>query len=118
MSGYYGPHGEEPEILETDTFYTKLFRHGNKAQEEKLLHHRHKTGIYHLPIYYALERLRQELSELSMEIHSTPEIPLPESQIDYGAVRREFADIANFAHMGIYTCDKIIERKKDEEKEI
>lgn len=77
-----------------------LLEAGNKAQLEKLKENEHKTGFDDLEIDYVYKRIKEEVKELMFE--------LTENSINYVATRKELADIANFCHMGILTCDKLI----------
>jgi hypothetical protein len=75
-----------------------LLEAGNKAQLEKLNENDHKNDFDSLELPYIFKRITEEKNELCNE--------LVEDVIDYSKARREFADIANFAHMGILACDK------------
>lgn len=92
--------------------YTKLLKAGNAAQLEKLKENEHKTGFEDINIYYAYNRLKNELQELSIEMYYMPrKVWALRENINYPAIRHEAADIANFAHMIILQCDKIQKRK-------
>ena len=77
-----------------------LLEAGNKAQLEKLKENDHKKGFDSLDLPYIFKRITDEKNELCNELVNEP--------IDYKATRKEFADIANFCHMGILECDKHI----------
>ena len=79
----------------------KLIQAGNKAQLEKLHEHGHKNGFDNIDIDYAQSRIWDEWSELVVESSL--------KNRDHKKIRHEAADIANFAHMIILQCDKIIE---------
>lgn len=83
--------------------YDGLLKSGNRAQMEKLQQNGHKRGFDDIDIPYAKERILEEWSELAKAINEGQ--PLEE-------VRSEAADVANFAHMIIYVCDrKILEKQ-------
>ena len=93
--------------------YKALLAAGNKAQMEKLEQNGHKEGFDDLEIKYVYKRLKQEMKELWKEIYSKPFLLMlsfifPRHYTNYRATKYEFADIANFAHMGIMACDKEI----------
>lgn len=78
--------------------YEKLLESGNKAQLEKLLLNEHKKGFEDIDLDYAMNRIYQEIEELH-EAHLF-------NDKDFSAIKKEAADIANFAHMIIYKCDQ------------
>lgn len=80
--------------------YAGLLSAGIAAQHEKLLKHRNKDGFEGLELSYLLQRLYDEYQELGVEIRA--------AERDYGAIRAEAADVANFAHMIIYNCDNLL----------
>ena len=79
--------------------YKKLLESGNKAQLEKLLLYKEK-GEFPTDLYLLILLLKAEYGELLVELYLK----------DYKAIRKEFADIANYAHMGILACDKELEK--------
>lgn len=79
-----------------------LLNAGIKAQLEKLDENGHKKGFDNLDTFESYYLLVAEVKELRVEIYM--------SKTDYQATRKEFADIANFAHMGILACDKEINK--------
>lgn len=81
--------------------YDSLIDAGNKAQIEKLEENSHKKGFENINLSYAFHRLQEEMDELSNEIYDNLE-----SGGRIEEIRREAADIANFAHMIIYKCDQ------------
>jgi hypothetical protein len=83
--------------------YTALIESANKAMLEKLKENEHKNGWDGIDIGYTTKRIFDEYLELCKEvgIRNTREI------------RREAADVANFAAMIIYQCDK---KLKEESK--
>ncbi len=89
--------------------YDKLLKSGNNAQLEKLKENEHKKGFDDIDIDYSFRRLHDELRELFSE--------LAEDVIDYTKVRKEAADIANFAHMIIFKCDQVLDRTENRIKE-
>ena len=79
----------------------ELFIHGNVAQLEKLKENEHKRSFEEFTVAdlrYIIKRIGDELTEASTEVY--------EKKVNIQEARKEFADIANFAHIGIYICDK------------
>jgi hypothetical protein len=81
--------------------YDGLIKAGVKAQIEKLNLNKHKKSFDKVTLSYAYRRLKDEMEELRIALASRPI-----SNKRYEDIRKEFADIANFAHMGIYHCDQ------------
>ena len=79
--------------------YDKLLAAGNAAQLEKLKRDSHKPPFETMDVEEAFGLMRQETHEVFTELYSSREI-------DYTALRSEFADVANFAHIGILACDR------------
>lgn len=79
--------------------YEELLKAGNKAQLEKLKENKHKKGFDEISIPYAYGRMKEEMSEL-FKARGTENI------------RLEAADVANFAHMIILKCDKMLANKR------
>ncbi len=77
-----------------------LLKAGNAAQMEKLQENTYKRGSDDINTFYALRRLSEEVKELEDEFWL--------KEKDYKKIRREAADVANFAHMLIVACDKEI----------
>ena len=75
--------------------YRKLLRAGNRAQLEKLKENSHKDGFDNIDIDYAINRIQTELNELKYARRFYKN----------NDVRREAADVANFAHMIILSVD-------------
>ena len=93
--------------------YEKLISAGNKAQLEKLKlpENQHKRGFDDIDIHYAVKRITEEINELVKETFKIQEktgylITIPIDEMDIEAVRKEAADVANFAHMIILKCDQ------------
>lgn len=84
--------------------YDNLLSAGNKAQLEKLEENPHKRGFDNIKLEYAHTRIKEEMAELNIEINGYPH----SQTIDWQKVRREAADVANFAHMIIFKCDQEI----------
>jgi NTP pyrophosphatase (non-canonical NTP hydrolase) len=84
-----------------------LINAGNKAQVEKLIENNHKHGFDHLSIDECIAGLLEEKDEACEEYNK--------KVIDFKALRRELADVANYAHMGIMACDREILKIKEEE---
>ena len=77
---------------------------GNKAQLEKLKENEHKKGFDDCNLEYVDFRLSEEIDEYKDE--------MCKKNKDYSAIIKELADIANFCHMGILTCDSIIKENR------
>jgi len=82
--------------------YSNLLDAGVAAQLEKLKENEHKKGFEDVDIYYVYRRIHDEYRELGEEIFYDKF----QNNIDYNKVRREAADIANFAHMIIVKCNQ------------
>ncbi len=78
--------------------YDSLIKAGNKAQIEKLRENDHKDPFNTVALWDAYCLLRDEIEELDFEID--------DSNKDYSKIRREAADVANFAHIIILKCDQ------------
>ena len=85
--------------------YDELLKAGTGAQLEKLLENPEKSGFDNINIEYALDRILDEFIELRDAIRKTGIPPITHLQL----IRREAADVANFAHMIILRCDKELE---------
>lgn len=83
--------------------YDGLIKSANNAMLEKLKENEHKPGFNELTLKEALLGIGTETMELSQEIFSNGALQ---------NIRREAADVANFAAMIIYQCDKMIEAFK------
>ena len=79
-----------------------LFQHGNQAQREKLEQYEHKEDWMDLPITTLYAFIMGELEELQHEIAVFDIMDNPDNLAD---IRKECADIANYAHMIIQRCD-------------
>ena len=78
--------------------YRELLEHGNKAQLEKLLENKHKED-WPNEIDYTYACMDLEMKELQKEVYRG-------YGVDFSKIRREAADVANFAHMIILACDR------------
>lgn len=85
-----------------------LIHAGNTAQIEKLNENHHKDSFNNIPIDVCIIGLEEEHNEV-FEEYAKP-------VIDYPALRRELADVANYAHMGIMACDREILKLKELEE--
>lgn len=74
------------------------------AMLEKLFENDHKGTFDAMGIDTLFHLMEDEVKELSDELCK---MPLDATQL--GKIRREAADVANFAAMIIYRCDKLIE---------
>lgn len=82
--------------------YKELLTHGNEAQLEKLKENKSKCGFDNVKIYYAAQRIYQEYNELITEVNNQ----MLSEKDRLNRIRREAADVANYAHMIILKCDK------------
>ena len=85
--------------------YSQLFIHGNQAQLEKLKENESTEGFDNIDIQYAMTRLYEEHVELHNLLIDDDNEEW-RKKLDYEQIRREAADVANFAHMIILKCDK------------
>lgn len=91
--------------------YDELLSAGQKAQLEKLKENDHKSGFDEIDIPQSFHRIKDEYIELGEELFyekqgcSFFEYKF-KKDIDFEAVRKEAADVANFAYMIILQCDK------------
>lgn len=76
---------------------------GERAQLEKLEANDHKGGWGEIPLNELAASCSIEVWELTDELLKEP--------IDYEKVRAEAADVANYAHMIIQRCDKMLEEQ-------
>lgn len=93
--------------------YDELLKAGNAAQIEKLEQNEHKDGFGDIDIKYAYKRIKQETCELWKEIYLKPLLKMlsfmfPKHYENHRAIRHEASDIANFAHMIILSCNKVL----------
>lgn len=90
--------------------YNKLFESGNRAQLEKLKAKSYKgNGWENIAIDFGMRRLFDEIGELwCYRKENNP--PFTEKKL-HEIIRNEAADIANFAHMIILKCDKILKKE-------
>lgn len=96
--------------------YDELLTAGNKAQLEKLKDNEHKEGFNNIDLYYANERLSEEVEELEKELYNIAILEgttqyFCKKKLNYKKIRHEAADVANFAHMIILACDKEIKKE-------
>lgn len=75
-----------------------------EAMKEKLIENNWKKPITDLTLPQALLRMKEELVELAEELNK--------ADTDYKAIRRELADVVNFAGAAIIHCDREILRGK------
>lgn len=92
--------------------YKQLFNEGNKEQLEKLKQNEHKSGWDDIDIKYAFERLSHERDELLLKIKNYNIGTIHQTKIGLNEIKEEAADIANFAHMIIYKCNRLIEKEQ------
>jgi hypothetical protein len=90
-----------------DGEYHDLLRAGNAAQVEKLKRNAYKSGYEDIAFDYAWKRLKEEMHELNIALCLISLTDL-EYENTLKNIRHEAADVANFAHMLIYKCDKLI----------
>ena len=95
--------------------YKDLFRAGNKAQTEQMECNRHKRGWQNFPIHDSYQGIKMSgihLQDYLFDLFTDKKRKL--RKVDYKEVRKKAANIANFAHMIILKCDKVI--SEDEAK--
>ncbi len=98
--------------------YDELLKSGNNAQLEKLKENEHKRGFEDIGLYYAFKRLDEEYEELKCELYDFSSFGrIHKNTFDFSAIRKEAADIANFAHMIILKCDQELERTENRIKD-
>jgi NTP pyrophosphatase (non-canonical NTP hydrolase) len=68
--------------------------------KEKLAENTHKGPITTMVLVEAIERMKIELWELLEELNK--------EEWDYVAIRRELADVMNYAGAGVVDCDRVI----------
>ena len=83
--------------------YKKLLKAGNAAQIEKLKENEHKEGFDSIDKSKLFKMLYQEVGELHQAMRKPD---------NYKEVRREAADVANYAHIIILACDRIMEAEE------
>ncbi len=98
-----------------DRNYDELFIRGTNAQREKLEENDYKEGFDNIDIYYAFGGLSKERDELLLAIAILElglDVPgeINTQETGYKTIRREAADVDNFAHMIILKCDKELEK--------
>ena len=92
----------------TDRNYTQLITAGTAAQMEKLKQNEHKRGFDNISFEYAYHRLIEEVGELS-EAFRAKVVNIQGIK----NIRSEAEDVANFAHMIILKCDKLIKEMSE-----
>jgi len=85
--------------------YEALFKAGNTAQLEKLKENEDKPGWDNITFVTTFTGLLEEVKELIAEVKGDI------SDEGYEKIRREAADVANFAHMIILRCDVILDKE-------
>jgi len=99
----------------------ELLNAGTMAQIEKLKENEHKDGFDSLDIIDTYMRLFDEVLELGEELFDNfgmADIMKLKEKPDYVSVRRESADVANFAHMIVLNCVKKSDAAKNLDFEI
>lgn len=91
--------------------YKELFESGNKAQLEKLEENEHKRGYDNIGLGYARERIKRKCEELFIELGFIP-LTNPHFKPAIERVREKAANVANFTHMIIFKCDKILKKER------
>jgi len=81
--------------------YKTLLKAGKAAQVEKLDENPDKPGFDNIDLDWAYKRLKDETHELKVELYGV-------KIRDHESIRKEAADIANFATMIIYKCDQLL----------
>lgn len=93
--------------------FNKLLKLGKEAQLQKLIENDHKQGFEDMPIHDAFILINEKMHIISKEIYERYDEwigqVIPEDQLNLDIIQSKLADIANFAHMGILTCNKLKE---------
>jgi len=84
--------------------YNLLLKEGRKAQIEKLKENDHKCGFDTERVEILFQKLIVETLELRVEVYALKR--------DWKKIRREAADVANFAFMIILKCVQMLYREK------
>lgn len=101
----------------SDRNYDELLKSANIAMLEKLKENEHKNGFEDIDIEFAINRITEETDELDIEFNGIAMYKAWKGKMhktNYHKVRREAADVANFAAMIIYKCDQ---KMKEGERE-
>jgi hypothetical protein len=117
MNNYYADieHTIEMRKKQDSRNYADLINAGVIAQIEKLRDNEHKPGFDNIDIEYATRRVGEEHEELLNEIYKITESGgvinyWHKDNKDFSKIRKEAADIANFAHMLIFKCDQELKK--------
>jgi len=90
--------------------YNKLIKAGNKAQIEKMEENSHKDEFQkrwnNFPIDISIYHMKRNMKKL---IETEFEMKPNDDKIYYEILRMKAANIANYAHMIILKCDKMIQ---------
>lgn len=113
--------------MQTERDYDELLERGNAAQLEKLRENEHKEGWGNIGIsglyrfmMYEIDELSEEVIDFRVNWSSIPNgdrpDPATKSLLINGLerIRREAADVANFAYFIISKCDEMIRAWSDE----
>lgn len=89
--------------------YDKMFEDGNKAQLEQMIKHEHYTGWDNLGLEAGFKGIRENAICIEDQLYTLfTRQERNRDSIDYEAVRKRAANIANFAYMMILDCDREI----------
>ena len=99
------------EKIKDERNYDSLLITCQAAMLEKLKENEHKDGFDNINLIHGVARLFDEADELDNELKKAVRTG---NDINIPAVRREAADVANFAAMIIYKCDQILKEEKGE----
>ena len=95
--------------------YQSFFESQNRAHLEKLIENEYK-GDLHISLSEAYRGIDGEKSEVLQELilfeHCVSIKDLDGQLQSLESARREFADVANYAGMGVIECERIIENLK------
>lgn len=83
-----------------------LLKAGNLAQLEKLLENEHKESYDGMSVVEAFRLKEAEMEELRKEIFDSRGFVIENP--DYEKIRREAADNANFDHIIILECNRVL----------
>lgn len=91
--------------------YKELWEAAVAAGTEKLEENIDKGGLQ-IDIFYADKRIKDESKEVHEEVVDLLGVHQRDiSAVNLEAARREFADVLNFAAMGILECNRLIKLK-------
>jgi len=98
--------------------YAALLKAGAAAQLEKLRENAHKPGFADLDWKTVISGLNEEFYELLVAFDYLTKLKQETEPEEYRQrvheARREAADVANYAHMFILRCDRVLEEDAEQ----